>query len=153
MIARRADCTGRRQMTNAESQARRPLTPAALSAFFAFATLMTAITAITLLAPGGPLDAIWVMKPREYQQLKAMGPWVCAGFVALSLAAAVGAVGLFRRRSWGWRFAVAAFAINGLSDAARIAFGAVLEGLIGVAVAGLVLAWLTRPRVRALFDR
>jgi hypothetical protein len=73
--------------------------------------------------------------------------------VALSLVAGIGAVGVLRRKLWGWRIAVAGIAVNALADAARIPFGAVLEGLIGVTIAGLVLAWLTRPRVRALFER
>jgi hypothetical protein len=133
--------------------ARGPVTPPLLGAFFVFAAVISAATAVTLLAPGTPLDGMWRIKPAEYAQLRGMGAWVGAGFVVLCAAAAIGSIGILRRRRWGWWFAVVGIGINALADAARIPMGAVFEGLIGVTVAGAILLWLTRPPVRALFDR
>ena len=60
-------------------------------------------------------------------------------------------VGCFRRRIWGWWLAIAIFTINGLSDAGQILIGHFLEGGIGVAVAGAILFYLSRPKVRGTF--
>ena len=131
----------------------RPVTPAALGAFCVFAALMAAFAAQTLLAPGGPLDALWRIKPAEHAQLLAMGPRVGLGFCALSVAAVVVSVGVFRRRRWAWWAAIAALLANATGDAARALTGAWIEGGVGVAITGAIVWWLTRPRVRALFDR
>jgi hypothetical protein len=131
----------------------RPATPPLLGAFLIFATAMAALAAITLLAPGTPLDAAWRIKPAEYRQLLAMGPAVGLGFVALSGAAAIIAAGVFGRRRWPWRAAVVGIALNGAGDAIRALTGAWVEGLVGVAVTAANVWWLTRPHVRAAFDR
>ncbi|MBW8813438.1 MAG: hypothetical protein JF588_08430 [Caulobacterales bacterium] len=131
----------------------RPVTPALLAAFLLFATAMAGLAAVTLLRPGGPLDAAWRIKPAEYAQLRAMGPWVGAGFAALSAAAGLLALGVLRRRLWAWRGAVFGLAVNGLADAIRGLSGSWIEGVLGVTVTGLFVWWLTRPRVRALFRR
>jgi hypothetical protein len=60
-------------------------------------------------------------------------------------------IGCSRRRKWGWRLAVTIFVINGLSDAGQILMGHILEGAIGVAVAGAILFYLSRPTVRETF--
>jgi hypothetical protein len=139
-------------MTHAQGPVR-AVTPPVLGAFFVFAAAMAGFAAETLLEPGGPLDPVWRIKPAEHAQLLAMGPLVGLGFSALSVVAVIGAVGAFQRRRWGWWVAVLGISANGLADAARGLAGARLEGLIGVTVAGAIVWWLTRPRVRALFDR
>jgi hypothetical protein len=136
-----------------QAATRAPVTPWALGAFFIFATAMSLLAGVTLLFPGTQLDAVWRVKPAEYAELRALGPWVGGGFLAMAIVGAWGARGAFQQRRWGWRLAIVALAVNGLADAARIPFGAVLEGLVGVSVTGTLLWWLTRPRVRALFDR
>lgn len=130
----------------------RAFTPIALGCFFTFATVMTGVVSITLFAPGGPLDAMWQVKPHEYQDLLLLRPASSAGFAALCIAMAATAFGCFRRKRWGWMLAVAIFTINALGDAAHGLSGAWLEGAIGVAIAMLILWWLTQPRVRALFS-
>jgi hypothetical protein len=107
---------------------------------------------VTLLAPGSPLEAIWRWKPDEYRQLLALAPWTEAGFLGLTAAMAFAGYGTFRQRRWGLRQAMPIFAANALADAIRIPFGAPREGVIGVAVTGIILWWLTRPKVRALFE-
>jgi hypothetical protein len=126
-------------------------TPALLGAFFLFATIMCGLAGASLLAPGGPLEAIWRFKPDEYRQLLALAPWTGAGFLGLAVAMALAGYGTWRRRLWGLRLAILIFAVNALADATRTVFGAAWQGAIGVAATGIVLWWLTRPKVRALF--
>ena len=140
-----------RCMAGTDGQRARPWTPVLLGAFFAFATLMCTLAGISLLTPGGPLDWIWLIKPEEHGLLIALGPWAGAGFLALAVAMAAACLGTFRRRRWGLWLAMAIFAVNAAGDAARMTSGAMLEGAIGVAVTGVILWWLTRPRVLALF--
>ncbi|MGZ6004430.1 MAG: hypothetical protein ACXWK1_21225 [Caulobacteraceae bacterium] len=132
---------------------REPITPTAVGVFFAAACVITLVTAITLLAPGGPLDIVWRIKPREHGQLLALSPLAGMGFLLFSAVSAATSLGALGRRQWAWRLALAVFVLNGLSDAARIAFGAWGEGLVGVAATGLIAWWLTRSRVQALFLR
>jgi hypothetical protein len=94
---------------------------------------------------------MWRIKPAEYARLLTMGLWPALGFLLLSPLMAAASVGLFRRRRWAWWLAVVIFAVNATADALRGASGAYIEGAIGVAATVLVLWWLTRPRVRALF--
>lgn len=129
----------------------RPVTPAALAAFFALAELLTAVVFVTLLAPGTPIDAIWAIKPAEYQDLLLLRPASTLGFLVLAAAMGFALAGCSQRRHWGLNLAIAIFALNALGDAARALSGDVLEGLIGVVIAGVILWWLTRPNVRALF--
>lgn len=114
---------------------------------------MCALAGTSLLTPGGPLDWIWWIKPGEHRQLLELGPAVGAGFLGLALVMAMASFGSFARRRWAWALALAIFAVNAFGDAARIPFGALAEGLVGLAATGAILWWLTRPSVRALFDR
>jgi hypothetical protein len=124
-----------------------------LTAFFLFGTVMTALAGASLAWPNGPLAVMWRVKPDEYRQLLAMGPWVPVGFFMLSALMAATAFGTWKRRRWGWWLAVIIFAVNGLSDLARAASGAYWEGLFGAAIAALILWWLFRPGVRGMFNR
>jgi len=114
---------------------------------------MCGLAGASLLTPGGALDWIWLRKPAEHELLLALGPRIGWGFLALALAMAAASFGTFRRRGWGLWLAMAIFALNAAGDAARIPSGAVLEGMIGVAVTAAILWWLTRPKVRACFER
>ena len=129
------------------------MTPAAAGGFFALASAITLVVTITLLRPGGPLDGVWRVKPAAHAQLLAIGPLAGLGFLGFSAVAAATSLGCFQHRRWAWRLAIAVFVLNGLSDAARIPFGAVAEGVLGAAATGLIVWWLTRPGVRALFPR
>ena len=141
------------RMAMHEPRRRQARTPALLGLFFVFATAACALVGLSLIMPGGPLDAIWQWKPDEHRQLLALGPIVGAGFLALALVMAAASYGAFARRRWGLRLAMAIFAVNALADAARVPFGTVWEGAIGVAVTGIILWWLTRPKVSGAFDR
>ena len=76
----------------------------------------------------------------------------CNSFLLLvpeSLAQA--AVGWFRRRRWGWILGTSIIAVNALGDLVNLAIGEHLKGTVGVIIAGLLLVYMTRPRVRNYF--
>jgi len=112
---------------------------------------MTGLAGLSILAPESGLAAIWALKAAEYRQLLAIGPVAGIGFLLLAPLFAAASWGCFRRRRWGWGLAVAVIAINALADLARAVAAGAVEGWIGAAIAGALLWWLTRPRVRCLF--
>jgi hypothetical protein len=59
--------------------------------------------------------------------------------------------GLLSPPEMGWWLAVSIFLVNAISDAGQILLGHRLEGSIGVAVAGTILLYLAKPKVRATF--
>ena len=125
--------------------------PAIVGAFFAVSSAILLAAAATVLVPGTPLDAIWAIKPAAGTQLCALAPWSGVGFLVLAVVMATASLGAFRRTSWAWPLAIGIFAVNGLSDAARIPFGGALEGLVEVVAAALILCGLSRRGVRAQF--
>jgi hypothetical protein len=72
-------------------------------------------------------------------------------FLFLSLILATAAIGWFKRRQWGWRLAVIILAIHLAGDLGNILLGRLLEGALGVLVAGALLIYLLRPTTRAQF--
>jgi len=77
--------------------------------------------------------------------------WLGPAFLTLAIVMVSASIGCFRRHIWGWWLAVAIFVVNGLSDVAQIFMGHFLEGGIGVAAAGVILFYLSRPNVRGAF--
>jgi len=61
------------------------------------------------------------------------------------------AVGWFRRKYWGWVLGVAIIAINATGDLLNLMAGERLKGAVGVAIAGLLLFYMTRSGVRKYF--
>ncbi len=61
------------------------------------------------------------------------------------------ASGWFRRRYWGWVLGTAIIAINAAGDLVNLTMGEHWKGAAGVAIAGLLLIYMTRPRVRRYF--
>ena len=124
----------------------------AVGVFLLFGALMACLAGTTLVWPGTALDRAWVLNPRAYRELAPFGN--AAGILFLLLGAALGAAGLgwFKRRIWGWRLAVAIIAIQVLGDLVNVFLGRVVEGGIGVTIAGALLFYLLRAKVRAAFE-
>jgi len=125
-----------------------PLHAILLTIFFALATCILLAVGCALLLPGTKLEAIWAAYPARRSMLMPYRLWLGPGFLALTAVMASTCIGCFLRRRWSWRLAVAIFAANGLGDTIQLLLGHILEGGIGVAVAGTILFYLTRPRVR-----
>ena len=95
------------------------------------------------------METVWLAYPARRAVLMPYRPWLGPGFLGLAMVMAAASVGSFRQRRWGWRVAVTIFAVNGLSDAVQMILGHLVEGGIGVLVAGAVLFYLMRASVRA----
>jgi hypothetical protein len=121
--------------------------------FFIFGASMAGYAAITLLHPGTPLDALWSLNKPARAALLPHAHAAGALFLILSSALAAAAVGWFRRQRWGWLLGTTIIAINAIGDATNLARGEVLKGAIGVAIAGGLLIFMLRPKVRNYFAR
>jgi len=123
-----------------------------LAVFFLVATGILLTTGTALLFPGTAADAIWSLRPSVYSQFQPFRALAGAGFLTLAIPMFLASLGFFRRRIWGWWLAIAIFAINGTGDAVQVAMGRVVEGAVGVCVAGTLIFFLTRPTTRAMFS-
>ncbi len=126
---------------------------AAIGVFLFFGGAMAGLAATTLLLPGTPLDRAWTLNPTAYRQLSPLGTKVGILFLLLAVALAVSGIGWFRRRLWGWRLAVAIIGTQVLGDVVNLVRGDLLRGGTGVIIAGALLLYLLRPRIRAGFSR
>ncbi|MFZ3340288.1 MAG: hypothetical protein WA609_06855 [Terriglobales bacterium] len=119
--------------------------------FFIFGATMAGYAAVTLFRPGTFLDALWALNPRGRTELLPFGKIAPLAFVILSVALAVTSVGWFHERFWGWFLGTAIIAINAGGDLINLAIGEHLKGAVGVVIAGLLLLYMTRSRVRNYF--
>ena len=123
----------------------------AFGLFLAFGTTMALLGATTLLFSGTALDRVWRLNPRAHQELAPFGKTAGVGFALLAAALALTAVGWFRRRSWGWRLAVALVATQVLGNLFNLFRGRVLEGAVGITIAAALLLYLLSQPIRFLF--
>lgn len=123
----------------------------AVGIFLFFGATMASLAATTLIWRGTALDRIWVLNPRAYRQLVPFGKTVGILFLLLGGALVVAGVGWFKRRSWGWRLAVAIITTQVLGDLVSAFMGRVIEGAIGIVIASALLLYLLRPKVRSAF--
>ena len=133
------------------SEARRP---AGFLAFgiFLLAGAITATTAgLSLLFPGTRLDRMWVLNPSAYVQLTAIGRKIGILFPLLGVALACAGVGWLKRRFQGWVLAVLLIGGNLAGDLSRLGSGD-WKGGVGVPIAGALLFYMTRDRVRSYFQ-
>lgn len=59
--------------------------------------------------------------------------------------------GLLKGQKWAWWLTVILFAVGGIADAIRAAFGSI-EGIVGVLIVAGFLFYLTRPGVQKFFE-
>ena len=123
----------------------------AIGVFLFFGAVMASLAATALLWRGTPLDRIWALNPRAYKQLQPLGRTVGILFLLLGLALTTAGIGWFRQRLWGWRLAVVIIATQVLGDVVNLVKGDLLRGGIGVLIAGALLLFLLRPKIRAAF--
>ena len=102
--------------------------------------------------PGTPLDAIWVVNKKSHVELTAYALWIGILFLILSQVFVLTARGWFKQRKWGWLCAIGIFAANIAGDFLRLVSGDFAGGLMGIAIAGLIIFYLTRPRIKGLFN-
>ena len=129
----------------------RPRGLVAIGAFFVFGATMAAYAAATLLMPGTFLDALWALNKRGHAGLVLLGRGAVFLFAVLSVLLGLAALGWFRRKRWGWMLGVTIIALHAAGDLINGVMGDWLKGAFGVAIAGLLLIYMTRPTVRNYF--
>ena len=122
-----------------------------MGAFLVFGATMAAYAAATLLKPGTALDRLWALNKAGHTQLAALGKGAGLGFVVLSVLLCAASFGWFRQRYWGWILGTTIIAINAAGDLVNLAIGEHLKGAVGVAIAGLLLIYMTSRGVRDYF--
>jgi len=116
-----------------------------------FAASMAALAAFLLAWPGTALDRLWAINPRAHAELSSLGKWVAIAFLLLAVVAVYTAVLWFRRRVLGWRLAVVAIAVQVVGNLVNIVRGDLLRGVVGLAIAALLLFYLLSRAVKAAF--
>jgi hypothetical protein len=137
---------------NARNECPKPTAFFAIGVFFLAGAGLTMLAGFTLLFPGTALDRMWLLNPQAHRQMQPLGRPIGMIFPVLSLALASAGIGWLKRRAWGWKLAVLLIGMNCLGDLARAVMGFWLEGGTGVVIAGSLLFYLTRPRVRGYFS-
>jgi len=123
----------------------------AVGIFLVFGAVTATLAGTSLRWPRTYLDDMWLLNPPAHRELAPYGPIVGLLFLLLGATLAIAAAGWFKRKAWGWWLAVAVIATQVLGDLLNAFSGRVVEGAIGVTIAGLLLFYLTRPQVRAAF--
>jgi len=121
----------------------------ALAGFFVFGCAVSSLALASLLLPSSPLRYIWRINPRALEAFGSMGSWAYLMLVVIAAVCALSAVGVWRRRRWGYALAIAILAANMVGDAANAVFGNEHRAAAGVLIVGVLLVYLTRSKVRA----
>ena len=123
----------------------------AIGVFLFFGAVMATFAATTLLRRGTPLDRLWALNPTAYNRLAPLGGIVVILFLVVGAALITAGIGWFRRRLWGWRLAVVIIWIQVAGDVVNCVRGDWLRGGTGVIIAGGLLLFLLRSKIRAAF--
>jgi hypothetical protein len=129
----------------------RPIGFLPIGIFFFFGFVMATYATITLAKPGTILDRAWALNPTAHAQLAPLGKVIALPFAVMAALLFAAGAGWFRRRHWGWILGVSLIAANMAGDIVNLFLGEVLKGMVGVVLAGLLLIYMTRPRVHGYF--
>jgi hypothetical protein len=87
-----------------------------------------------------------------YRKLAPLGGTVGPLFLLLSTTMATASVGWFKRRVWGWGMTVGIISTQVAGDFVNLVSGDFVRGGTGFAIAGALLLYLLRPKVRTVFQ-
>ncbi len=125
----------------------------AVGVFLFFGATMASLAGATLSWPGTSLDRMWALNPTAHKELATLVKPAGILFLLLAAVLALSGTGWFKRRRWGWRLAVAVIATQVLGDLVNFFRGDLLRGGVGFGIATVLLFYLLRPAVRAVFNR
>jgi len=117
----------------------------ALALFFVFGSLMSGLAFFMLLFPGSPLEPLWRLNPKGQEGFAAMGSWSLLLMFVVCLGCAGAALGLWRRKRWGYWMALVILSVNLLADITN-ALTVDKRTLIGIPIAGVMIAYLVAKR-------
>ena len=133
------------------SAGRRPLGITALSVFFAAGTIPATMSAVALAWPGAWSEAMWRLKPEAPGQFARLGPLAIPLMVVVAAACVAAAVGLWKRKLWGFRIALALVTLNLMGDLLNAGIRGDWRTLVGLPIGGAILAYLLSNPVRRWF--
>ena len=125
----------------------------ALTGFFALGGIIASVTAIALLLPGTAWEPMWRLNPQAQPAFRAMGRWAITLMVVVATACMLTAFGLWVRARWGHRLALVLLAINLVGDVSNAVARGDRRILIGLPVAGALIAYLLSAKVRGQFEK
>ena len=123
----------------------------AIGVFWFFGAVMASYACVTLLWPGTVLDRLWKLNSSAHVDLLLMGPAIGILFLVLCAVLVAAGIGWIRRRAWGWTLGVVLLGTQVTGDLLSAAMGEYLRGGTGVLIAGSLLFYLFRPRVKQFF--
>jgi hypothetical protein len=123
----------------------------AIGVFWFFGAVMASYACVTLLWPGTVLDRLWRLNTSAHVDLLLMGPAIGILFLVLCAALVAAGIGWTKRRAWGWTLGVILLGTQVTGDLLSAAMGEYLRGGTGVLIAGSLLFYLFRPRVKQAF--
>jgi len=133
---------------------KRPVGFVPLGVFFFFGATMATFAAVTLAIPGTVLDQVWKLNPAGHAGLAPLGRIMAVPFLFLALVLLVAGIGWLRRRSWGWALGFVVITVNLVGDIFNLVVRREwTKGAVGVAIAGLLLIYMTRSGVRNYFQK
>src|SRR5262249_30030496 len=99
----------------------------------------------------GPLEPMWQLNPRGHQGLARLHGWAVLLLSIVSGLCVLTGTGLWQRRRWGYRLAVAGLSIHLIADILNVVSGTEPRAIVGIPVVLALLVYLRRPRVRSAF--
>ena len=129
----------------------RPLGVTALAIFFGVGTIPSTATALALILPGPWSEAMWRLKPGAQQDFTQLGALAIPVMIVVAMACAAAAVGLWSRRRWGHRVAIAVLSVNLVGDLLNALVRGDRRTLIGLPIGGAMLVYLLTRRIREWF--
>lgn len=130
---------------------RRPGGVTALALFFLAGSLIALTSSLALLFSAGPLDAMWRLNPPAREAFRTMGPWAVVLLLGVSAACWLSALGLWGLRPWGRWAATALLAVDLAGDTGNAILRHDPRTLVGLPIAGAMIWYLQRLRVRRSF--
>ena len=131
---------------------RRPRAITVLSVFFMFGAAMSCTASVSLLSSNTVIESMWRLNPRAHENLSSLGVGAVVLLATVSLCCLAAAIGLWTISRWGHWLAVGLIATNLIGDITNVVLGTEPRAIVGVPIAGLILAYLMSRRVRALFS-
>lgn len=123
----------------------------ALSIFFGLGAATAGLSGVALLLPGSRLEPMWHLHPQAHDSLVTLGTWGIALMFTVVAACALSAIGLWIGARWGRRLALGLLAVNMAGNITSAIIRSDYRTLIGLPIAGLMIAYLIGDRVRRHF--
>jgi lysylphosphatidylglycerol synthetase-like protein (DUF2156 family) len=131
----------------------RPKAIPVVAAFLFAATAIAAIVGVSLLFPNALLDQLWELNRPGEALFRALGRISGVFLLALGAGMCAAGVGLLRRKTWAWWFAIVLFTLEcGGNVVSFFVTGDAAKSVAGMLVSGAFLYVLSRRSVRQHFS-